>query len=373
MPLGPARGEKAPISKTRRIELDGIKFRLTAEELEKGIATLPFLPKSFKTTAKRGAPKFRITDATLDRVFEAMNSTANDLPLLFMHGKDPHFGGIAAGWILEKLREPDRIAVKVKLNERTLEHLRKGELGYLSPGLDVEEHSDGTVEPYDGFELSFTNTPLIDGQQRIAADRDGGIMDTKKLAKLAGVAEDSSEDAILEALGKKLTPEKPATGAGELPEAQLAVLADRLEARLTKGILERAGTTAEKMVEADRKERRVEMLLERAMKNGKAVAADRKATVAGKEVDPMRIFCEAHPDAFEQWEKNAVKKAPVAGAFPKGDGQDAVTRTEAGSFADADLTNPEVRMELHRAAQTLVAGKKATDYEAATLTLTRAQ
>ena len=372
MPLGPARGEKAPISKTRRIELDGIKFRLTAEELEKGIATLPFLPKSFKTTAKRGAPKFRITDATLDRVFEAMNSTANDLPLLFMHGKDPHFGGIAAGWILEKLREPDRIAVKVKLNERTLEHLRKGELGYLSPGLDVEEHSDGTVEPYDGFELSFTNTPLIDGQQRIAADRDGGIMDTKKLAKLAGVAEDSSEDAILEALGKKLTTPPPPAG-GDIPEAQMKVLADRVMGQLTETLVKTAGATAEKLIESDRKKVRVEMLLERAMKNGKAVAADRKATVAGKEVDPMRIFCEAHPDAFEQWEKNAVRKAPVAGAFPKGDGQDAVTRTEAGSFADADLTNPEVRMELHRAAQTLVAGKKATDYEAATLTLTRAQ
>jgi len=177
----------------------------------------------------------------------------------------------------------------------------------------------------------------------------GGIMDTKKLAKLAGVAEDSSEDAILEALG------------------------NRVMGQLTETLVKTAGATAEKLIEGDRKKSRVEMLLERAMKNGKAVAADRKATVEGKEVDPMRIFCESNPAAFEQWEKNAVKKAPVAGAFPKGDGQDAVTRTEAGSFADADLTNPEVRMELHRAAQSLVATKKATDYEAATITLTRAQ
>jgi hypothetical protein len=302
-----------------------------------------------------------------------MNETQNDLPLLFMHGKDPHFGGAAAGWIQEKLREKDRIAVKVKLNERALDLIRKDEIRYLSPGIDVEELPDGSVEPFDGFELSLTNTPLIDGQQRIAADRDGGIMDTKKFAKLAGLGEDATEDQIIEALGKKLAAPEPKPG--ELSDKQLEVLADRLQGRLTEGMLKGAEKTAEKMVEADRRARRVEMLLERAMKNGKLVAADRKVKVGDKELDPQRILCEADPDAFEAWEKGAVRKAPVAGTFPHENLEDAITGDEQlpGAFAKADLSNPDTRLRLDRAAKALVTAKKATDYSTATLTLTRSQ
>ncbi|MDD5304985.1 MAG: phage protease, partial [Elusimicrobia bacterium] len=271
-------------------------------------------------------------------------------------------------------RVPEGLKAELKLTKRALKEVNDEEWAYISPGLDVKEMPDGSLEPTDCFEISLTNTPMLDDQDRLAADRDGGsTMDTKKFAKLAGVAEDSSEDQILEALGKKLNPEKQA--AGELSDKQIEVLAERLQGRLTEGILKGAEKTAEKMVEADRKARRVEMLLERAMKNGKAVAADRKVTVNGKEFDPLRIQCEADPDAFEAWEKNAVRKAPVAGAFPHEDLQDAITGDEQlpGAFAKVDLANHDTRLRLDRAAKALVAAKKAEDYSAAMLTLTRSQ
>lgn len=376
---GAARGTgqtgAAPIS-TRRLYLD-LTFKPTAEELEKGVATLTFLPKHIKTTSKKGAPRFHITDKTLDRVYAAMSATENELPTLYAHGKSPAHGPIAAAWFQELSREKDRIAVKVKFTERALREIRAGEWGYVSPGLDVEELPDGSVEPYDGFELSLTNTPLIDGQQRIAADRDGGTnMDVKKFAKLAGVAEDATEDAILAGLEKKLAPPEPAKGSGELTDAQVTVLADRLGIKkLGEQIAEVAKGHATAILEAERKTNRVNALLERAEREGKVVPAERKVMVDGKEHDPIRIFCESNPAAFEGWLKNAPRKAPVAGAFPATSQlTDALTDDEKapGAFAKADLANPDVRVRLDRAAKALVEAKKSPDYAAATLELTRA-
>ncbi len=376
MPLGSRREGAAEIPKTRRIELDGIELKLSPEELEKGVAVLTFLPKTIKTTAKRGAPRFHITDVTLARVHANMTATENDLPVLYAHGKSPAHGPIAGGWISKKILEKNRVAVEVNFTERALEHIRKRELRYLSPGLDVEELPDGSFEPYDGYELSLTNTPLIDGQQRLAADREGGtIMDLKKFAKLAGLAEDATEEQVLEAITKKLTPDRKPDPSGSFSDDQVTLLADRIGSRfgldkLAEMITKQAGD----LVAADRKVARVEALLERAMKEGKAVAADRKVTVGGKEKDPLRIQCEADPDAFEAWLKVAPRKAPVAGTFPKGDNQDAISGDEQlpGAFAKADFSDPAVRGRLHRAALARVEAKKDTDYNAATITLTRA-
>lgn len=303
-----------------------------------------------------------------------MTATENDLPVMFMHGKDPTFGGIAAGWITKKVLEKDRIAVEVKFTDRALDHLRKGELAYSSPGLDVEQLADGSVEPYDGYELSLTNTPLIDGQQRIAADRDGGdVMDMKKFAKLAGVAEDATEDQILEALGKKLTREN-AAGTGEISEQQLERLATRVSSAIgLDKLTAKMAEQAKDLVAAGEKKRRVEALLERAMADGKIVAAERKVTVDGKEIDPVRLECENNPDAFEARLKVMPRKAPVLGAFPKGGHADSADEGAPGSFAEANLADTQTRVNLDRAARALVAAKKADNYDAALTTLTRAQ
>jgi hypothetical protein len=345
-----------------------------------------FLPKRVKALGK-DSPRFRgkslgkntveLSDAVLDRVFASMEETENDLPLLYAHGKDPARGKMAAGWIRSKTRTPDGIQVEVELTKQALAEVKDRGWGYVSPGMDADRFPDGTVEPTTGFELSLTNVPVIDGQQRIAADRDGGdTMDMKKFAKLAGVADDSSEDAILEALGKKLSPEKPA-GTGELgiSDKQLEVLAERVGAAIgLDKLAKNLGEQAEKLVAADRKKTRVDALLERAMSEGKIVAAERKVTVDGKELDPVRLECENNPDAFEARLKVMPRKAPVGGAFPKSDKGDALTagETTPGAFAEADLSNPDTRLLLHRAAKARVEAKQDSDYSSATLTLTRA-
>ncbi len=119
----------------------------------------------------------------------------------------------AAGWVKELILRDDGIAARVEWTPAARAYLKNKEYRYLSPVISARK-SDGKAIGL--HSLALTNTPAIEGMTPIVnslnyEDPEGGTnnMDIiKKIAQLLGLAEDATEDQVLEALGKALADAK---------------------------------------------------------------------------------------------------------------------------------------------------------------------
>lgn len=130
-------------------------------------------------------------------------------------------GGVqapAAGWVKELILDAGNIKARIEWTPKALEYLKNREYRYISPVITVRK-SDGKAVGL--HSIALTNTPAIEGMTPLVnkSDPEGGQDPMNELLKtLAGLldlAEDATEEQVVEAL--KALKDAAAAAAAEQP------------------------------------------------------------------------------------------------------------------------------------------------------------
>lgn len=117
----------------------------------------------------------------------------------------------AAGWIKNIELTDEGVMAQVEWTDKAKEYLANKEYRYLSPVVFKRKSDDRAIVLHS---VALTNTPAIDGMEPIINSLDfnlegGEEMEfLKQIAKLLGLAEDSTEEQIIEAIKKMMEASK---------------------------------------------------------------------------------------------------------------------------------------------------------------------
>lgn len=109
----------------------------------------------------------------------------------------------AAGWVKELILDDGYIKAKVEWTPRAKEYLENREYRYVSPVILVRKTDNKAMELHS---IALTNTPAIEGMTPLVnkSDPEGGQDPMnellKTLAKMLDLAEDATEEQVVEAL-----------------------------------------------------------------------------------------------------------------------------------------------------------------------------
>lgn len=149
--------------------------------------------------------EFDVDEDSFNRMKEEFAKRGNDVVIDYEHQTLKDIQAPAGGWIKELIfdEENGAIAAKVEWTPQAKKYIENREYRYLSPVVLVSENTNKAVILHS---VALTNTPAIDGMFPIInsinlEDYEGGNnMDIKKLAVMLGLAEDATEEQIMESL-----------------------------------------------------------------------------------------------------------------------------------------------------------------------------
>lgn len=167
-------------------------------------------------TSQKGS--FVVDEESFREMKQKFESRSLDVVVDYEHQTLQDIQAPAGGWIKELILQDDAIAARVEWTPKAQEYLQNKEYRYLSPVIMARKSDHKAVVLHS---VALTNTPAIDGMFPIInsinfndlEDEQGGIhMDLlKKLAALLGLAEDATEEQILQQLGETVKTKKDDT------------------------------------------------------------------------------------------------------------------------------------------------------------------
>lgn len=145
---------------------------------------------------------FVFDDRAAEELVEKFNRRKNDLVIDYEHQTLTGAEAPAAGWIKALAYNPAQgLWADVEWTPRGAEYVKNKEYRYLSPVVRVRKSDNRAVELHSA---ALTNDPAIDGMVPIANKAGNKNKEEdmneflKKLAKSLGLADDATEDAVLE-------------------------------------------------------------------------------------------------------------------------------------------------------------------------------
>ena len=252
---------------------------------------------------------FLVDDASVEMILKAFKNRKIDLVVDYEHQTMLNVQAPASGWITELKKGTDAIIGKVEWTPKAKEYLKNREYRYLSPVINVLE--DRRVSSI--HSVGLTNSPSINGMPAVCKNtglvKGENTMDLKKLIEALGLAEDATEEDILEAVKKAASaarvpaepPEEPAAevvanstilGLLDLPENASTAEVSAKIVRLKNGDPQLALRVQQ--LEEAAKERETDTLVQTALKNGKITAAQKEwaKDYALKDTEGFKKFLE---------------------------------------------------------------------------------
>lgn len=148
---------------------------------------------------------FIVDQESFERIRNTFKERGIDIVIDYEHQTLEDVQAPAGGWIKDLFIQDGAIAAKVEWTPKAQEYLINKEYKYLSPVVLVRKSDQKAVVLHS---VALTNTPAIDGMFAIVNsinlddfEEGGKDMDLlKKLAALLGLAEDATEEQVMQAI-----------------------------------------------------------------------------------------------------------------------------------------------------------------------------
>lgn len=310
-----------------------------------GKRLIQFLPLGETTSIDGETFDFRRED--FDAVAAALNAAGQQLPVFIHHWDrdDP------VGWVDEfHVTDAGLFGWVSWIAQWVIDKIKAETLKYTSSGFFID--ADRRLKSV--YEVSLTNTPLLQGMRSVEASlktdssprkatkRKETSMDLTKVRALLGLAEDASEEDAMAALERLAA--APPDQTAQITAAVQSAVAD-IKAATTQ--LVRAEFEARAAAEAH--ERKALASVEASIRAGKITVAQRAEA---------ETFARTSLEAFDRFVASAPRVAPVSARIQQ-------SFDSQADFKTADLTDPDTRKALASVAQKLVTDGKAKTFGAA--------
>ena len=269
---------------------------------------IQILPPGGKVKSAHG--DFVFDDKAAQELVEKFNQRKNDLVIDYEHQTLTGAEAPAAGWIKALSYDPVQgLWADVDWTPRGAEYVKNKEYRYLSPVLRVRKSDNRAIELHSA---ALTNDPAIDGMVPIAnkagnKNKEDDMNEfLKQLAKALGLADDATEDAVLEKCTALM---KPVTVVAHKDVLTLLGAADDASLDDVKGkimaLKNPAGFVKAEDYEALKKQladKETTDLVELALKDGKITPAQKEWAME---------YARTAPESFKQFVAMTAKGAAV--------------------------------------------------------------
>lgn len=161
-----------------------------------------------KISSEKG--DFIVDEESYNAMKAEMQRRGIDIVIDYEHQTLQDVQAPASGWVKELIYTPEAIIAKVEWTPKAKEYLQNKEYRYLSPVVLTRKKDSKAVALHS---LALTNTPAINGMFAIVNSANiqitnnntgGKEMDLQKIKELLGLPADATEEAVMNALVKKL-------------------------------------------------------------------------------------------------------------------------------------------------------------------------
>lgn len=154
--------------------------------------------------------EFDVDEESFKEMLKGIGQRGVDLVVDYEHQTLKGVQAPAAGWVKELKLEDGQIKARVEWTPQGAQYLENKEYRYLSPVISVRKTDNKATGLHS---IALTNTPAIEGMNPIVNSEnfEGGQNNMeliKQLAQLLGLAEDASEEEVMEALSSCLEENK---------------------------------------------------------------------------------------------------------------------------------------------------------------------
>lgn len=269
--------------------------------------------------------EFDVDEDSLAQMQAYFKERGNDIVIDYEHQTLKDIQAPAAGWITELFLDNEAICAKVSWTEKAAEYLKQKEYRYLSPVVLVSKQTGKAVRLHSA---ALTNLPAINGMYPVVNSEEiemeeleteernatgGKEMNLEKIVKLLGLPEGATEDDVLDAIktlsaakeaekesGKEPGKEPAEQGAGAGEKKEEEVVANKTILSLL-GLKEDAKTedvlSTVMQLKNQKEVAAADILVEKALKDGKIAAAQKEWATAYALKDPQgfEAFLEKTP------------------------------------------------------------------------------
>jgi phage I-like protein len=180
----------------------GLVLSMSSSTIE-GVPDVVNLLPLGKVKSQKG--DFIVDKESFERIRNTFKERGIDIVIDYEHQTLEDVQAPAGGWIKDLFIRDGAIAAKVEWTPKAQEYIKNKEYKYLSPVVLVRKSDQKAVVLHS---VALTNTPAIDGMFAIVNsinlddfEEGGKDMDLlKKLAALLGLAEDATEEQVMQAI-----------------------------------------------------------------------------------------------------------------------------------------------------------------------------